>query len=321
MKRLELVLAFAAGSLVSVGALWVVADLRAQTHDPGIHVCVATDGTMRLATGDTCPPGQQSAYFEKPSGDLDDAKPDSSPCGTESRQIVTLEREVNDLEDTAARGNGPRTVVAPFEVVNRSGKRVFLVDAEGDGPRAEIYDASGSGTATMWALPDGGQFVTRSGTGSNTYLGTFTGGKGNGLRIYDAGKTRLNVGLEDASGRYVLKVFNKDGKSIAAIGENAFGAGTAQVSDAEGRVRADLTVLNDSKGAFNIYNASDAVVAVMTEGESTGGLLQIRDAGGKTQMVEAGVTDGVGIVRAGPDGFKPGLGLLGLPGSFIMGKR
>jgi hypothetical protein len=38
-------------------------------------------------------------------------------------------------------------------------------------------------------------------------------------------------------------------------------------------------------------------------------------------MVEAGSTaDGIGVVRAGPDGFKPGLGVLGLPSSYISGK-
>ncbi len=39
-------------------------------------------------------------------------------------------------------------------------------------------------------------------------------------------------------------------------------------------------------------------------------------------MVEAGVVpQGFGVVRAGPDGFSPGVGLLGLPGSYIAGKK
>jgi hypothetical protein len=38
-------------------------------------------------------------------------------------------------------------------------------------------------------------------------------------------------------------------------------------------------------------------------------------------MVQAGVNEyNVGVVRAGPAGFHPGVGILGLPGSFISGK-
>ena len=38
-------------------------------------------------------------------------------------------------------------------------------------------------------------------------------------------------------------------------------------------------------------------------------------------MVQAGVNEyNVGVVRAGPAGFHPGVGILGLPGSFIAGK-
>ncbi|HMF11125.1 MAG TPA: hypothetical protein VKE94_02435 [Gemmataceae bacterium] len=322
MKRLELMLGFTTGCVVAGLCAWAVTDLRAQTQ-PGIHVCIATDGVMRLATGDTCPPNQQSVYFQKAEGDLDDAKPDSSPCASEARRIAALERQIKELEDAGARGDGPKTVVAPFEVVDRSGKRVFLVDAEGDGPHAEIYNSAGVGVARMWALPSGGQFMTQasSGPGSSTYFGVFADGKANGLRILDAGKTRLNVGQDEANGRYLLKVFNKSGKPVAAIGENNLGTGTAQVADAEGRIRADLLVLGSGQGAFNIYNATDKIVAQLTEGSSSGGLFQIYDADGKTQMVEAGISDGVGIVRAGPNGFKPGVGLLGLPGSYIMGKK
>jgi hypothetical protein len=39
-------------------------------------------------------------------------------------------------------------------------------------------------------------------------------------------------------------------------------------------------------------------------------------------MVEAGSTaEGIGVVRTGPEGFKPGMGVLGLPSSYISGKQ
>jgi hypothetical protein len=38
-------------------------------------------------------------------------------------------------------------------------------------------------------------------------------------------------------------------------------------------------------------------------------------------MVEAGVNEAnIGVVRAGPASFAPGVGILGLPGSYIAGK-
>ena len=39
-------------------------------------------------------------------------------------------------------------------------------------------------------------------------------------------------------------------------------------------------------------------------------------------MVEAGTLDtGIGLVKAGPGAFQPGFGPLGLPGSYIAGKK
>ena len=49
-----------------------------------------------------------------------------------------------------------------------------------------------------------------------------------------------------------------------------------------------------------------------------GGILQLANEGGNA-TVEAGVlSDGVGVVRAYPLG-NPALGLVGMPGTFIMG--
>jgi hypothetical protein len=50
--------------------------------------------------------------------------------------------------------------------------------------------------------------------------------------------------------------------------------------------------------------------------------LRIWGRDGQQPLVEAGVDEkGIGVVRAGPEGFKPGMGVLGLPSSYISGKR
>lgn len=47
---------------------------------------------------------------------------------------------------------------------------------------------------------------------------------------------------------YVLKVFGSGGKAVAGIGQNTLGAGTAQVADADGTVKAFLSVDGSGKG-------------------------------------------------------------------------
>ena len=152
------------------------------------------------------------------------------------------------------------------------------------------------------------------------YIGIFGEGKTAGMRVLDSGKTRIDVGKDEEKGGYRLKIFGGGGKAVAAIGQNALGSGTAQVADEAGVVRAMLFTDESKKGAVNIFNALGHTVAALTEGASAGGLLQISSSGGQV-MVEAGVAaEGFGVVRAGPDGFKPGLGFFGVPGSYIAGK-
>ena len=92
------------------------------------------------------------------------------------------------------------------------------------------------------------------------------------------------------------------------------------MADEAGIVRAILSTDQSKKGLVNIFNGLGQAVAALTEGAAAGGLLQLSNSGGEV-MVEAGVAaQGFGVVRAGPDGFKPGLGFFGVPGSYIAGK-
>ncbi len=94
------------------------------------------------------------------------------------------------------------------------------------------------------------------------------------------------------------------------------------MNDMGGTPRAAMGVnVESAKGFVLVTNTSQTEVATLTEGAQAGGLLAISDAGGQP-MVEAGVTkEGVGVVRALPEGFKPGYGVLGLPASYISGTK
>jgi hypothetical protein len=72
---------------------------------------------------------------------------------------------------------------------------------------------------------------------------------------------------------------------------------------------------------FTIFNNNQQSVAELTEGESKGGRLAIFNSSGENMVVAGVAEEGFGVVRAGPEAFKPGVGILGLPGSFIMGKK
>jgi hypothetical protein len=75
-----------------------------------------------------------------------------------------------------------------------------------------------------------------------------------------------------------------------------------------------------NSGIVEVVNAAGVAVASLWTGEGGDGRLHLRNASGQV-MVEAGVTvGGIGVVRTGPHSFNPGIGFLGLPGSYIAGK-
>ena len=83
--------------------------------------------------------------------------------------------------------------------------------------------------------------------------------------------------------------------------------------------RGTLGIGADGKAFVDIATENATVVGHLGQGASGGGLLQIASPGGNAQ-VEAGVlADGAGIVRTFPNG-NPGAGLVGMPGTFIMGR-
>src|SRR5262249_39021607 len=157
MKRLNLFVAFAIGWTSAIVCVWIAGGIRVQAAaDDAIHVCVGANGLMHvIATTANCPPGQQFLSLKKwapDSVDVPDAdKPSTPGSNIDPRRIADLERLVKELENAADRGSLSNRVVAPFEVVDRAGKRIFYVEADA----VRLYNAAGADVAHMLATSGG----------------------------------------------------------------------------------------------------------------------------------------------------------------------
>jgi hypothetical protein len=335
MKRIESMGVFACGCLTAALVGWAVPHVRAQgspdTSD-AIHVCIATDGVVRaVELSAPCPSDQRSVLLKKKTLDPDapksgdEPKPGSEAGCSDKQTLDELERRLKTLEASPNGRIAQSRVVAPFEVVDRAGKRVFYVTADNGPSRAEVYNPAGIMVASVTAAATGGQFAARTGSsGIATYMGIYGEGKAAGLAVLEDGIRRLDFGRDAETGKYRLKIFGKGGAVAAAIGqEPQQGGGAAVVYDVQGRPRANIAVGLGSlagRGLVTVVGDDTKSLAELREGDNAGGFLGLYGANG-LPMVEAGVTaEGFGVVRAGPASFKPGMGLFGLPGSYISGK-
>ena len=190
-------------------------------------------------------------------------------------RIDVLAQRLSDLEGKlAAKELGmANQVKAPFDVVDARGKPILRVqDARpGIGRGVTLFSATGAEVAFISALPEGGFFKAKSGSGFPEIVMGVTTGLG-ALVVRDAdSKARATMGL--INGKPSIEFTNENYVGIATIGQGTTGGGFLQLGDAEGNAR-----------------------------------------------VEGGVNaNGCGVVRTHPLG-NPGSGLVGMPGTFLIGR-
>ncbi len=316
MKHVQLVLVFAAGCATAATAGWMTTALRAQAQPPAppnvVHVCAAPEGTLRVTPPRaSCPAGQQSMFFRRSAEAPPAQAPDETP-GTTDARVKALERRIAELEGQASRTGLTRRVTAPFEVMDRNGKRVFAVTEDRD---AILYSAAGDGLVRFGARNTGGFVMTRPSAGPQRVLISADGSE-SGLQITEGDAIRARIGTK-GDGDYRMVVFSKDGKTpVAALGEFQQHGG-AFIFDQAGE-RAGMYA-EEGIGKVVVYNKQVIPVASLSEGKSAGGLFLLTSSSGE-RMVAAGVQpEGFGVVQAGPASFMQGAGI-GLPGSYIAGK-
>jgi hypothetical protein len=194
-------------------------------------------------------------------------------------------------------------------------KRLARLDASRGGGSLELFDAEGlaarldadvgSGALELY---DGQKPVARLGKGSN----------GNSVfrLMGKAGADVVALG-EDTKGNGAVWINHGSGSRLASIYADADGETAINAHDAAGKVVATMAVGADGGGAFQILNGSGQIIGSIGQGQN-GGMLQLNNMTG-APMVEAGNTGSVGVVRAGPI-IRTGGAMLGLPGSFILGR-
>jgi len=225
--------------------------------------------------------------------------------GPHLSRINTLGRRVAYLEQKSKGGKLATKVVAPFEVVNRAGQRIFYVGLDREvelykgGKRVAVMSPAGS-FGTLWAM-NGSQSATLGPDGFSL--------KENGQETY----------LAKPSGKRVHQlVFANGEKVIAAIGVSSVSnSGIALVSDGSGSEKADIAAPFDY-GVVEVERGNGHTVARLTE--SNGGyFIACSILGCGQPPVDAGDGGGYGVVRTGPLFYNPGP--TGAPGSFLIGKK
>jgi hypothetical protein len=312
MKRFtDNLIPFVCGVVSTLLAFGFLADVHAQkSSNEVVDTCASPDGTLRLiAPFGTCQPGERRVRLREPK--LEEEK-EQKP--EEQKHLLDLDRRLKDLEERAKGGRllGSR-VYAPFEVVNEAGYVVFHVE---DGV-VRFNNAVGTGVARIVMNELGGYLEARSATAD---LQTVIGTSGDTANVFliEGERRRINLGRND-KGQYALRVYEPGGKLVAGIGQGTAGDGVVTVSDMEGTQRAAMYVHQTGGGVLDIINKQGTTVASVWATENGNGMMQLYNRDGVT-MVEAGTNENNrGVVRAGPAGFHPGVGILGLPGSFIVG--
>ncbi len=314
---LALVLGFSFTAILGPVAVRV----KAQDWRGPIHVCVAQDGVLHVvpyAAG--CQQGQRSLLLKKASASGASDKPnDKTPTDTtlDKGKLEDLNRRLIKLEEMGCAAFGKRRVVAPFEVVDRSGKRIFSVVENAAG----LFDGGGTPAAGIVADRSGGLFSARGGNIRVSF--GINDPRLAGISVSEQGRTRLELGKGLGKGTYRLAFLSSSNQLIAGVGENPDNkAGLVLINDGQGNQRAIMEVTDNGRGRVGIMSGSGKPIAALSEGEHGGGVFYICAAGGSCDpvMVSAGTNDnGVGIVATGPRFYIPGP--TGAPGSFLVGRK
>jgi hypothetical protein len=319
--RVKSLLAFVLGFSTVAIVAWPVANVRAQGSGPAaIDVCLAEDGTLRLAPPSaSCPPNQKSLAFMS---DVQPAPRDAMDPSSRAR-VAELERRVSDLEDAASRGELGNKVVEPFTVLSDVGKPIFVVhkaSPDSDGAEVNVMNNGGKVVTSLRSF-DKESSVFVSSPAKDLYVGFGRNVTWTGLVMREKDKDRISIGrtVEKAE-RYSLEVYGSDQKLAAWIGESKGGGGLVAVAD-HGVEKARMFLTDGtSAGTLGILRRGSDALALMTEADSGGGLFRILSASGVPMVEAIAGKGGFGVVAAGPGAFKSGAGLLGLPGSYIAGK-
>jgi hypothetical protein len=224
-----------------------------QGQKPSLHVCVGDDRVLRHQPTGPCPSGTTGYELALEADELglppgEDGKASEQRVEELRLKLDLLSSKLMEVQKelaTAAAVRAGGKVVAPFEVVDQTGKMIFRVRQD---PRGfEMATASGASVAWGSALEAGGVFKTRSSASFPEVVMGSAGAFG-GFAIRDA-EQRGRTSLSLTNGKPSLEMNNENYVGIVAITQGASGGGLVQLGNATGNamVQAGTTSGNCGK--------------------------------------------------------------------------
>ena len=247
-----------------------VGKLAAQASK-GVHVCLGTDNLLRFTSGEKCPQGQRMFRLAEVEDEVGVTKERDDPPNAVvadlktkvdflSKRVTNLEKDspdvagdvkskldqltqrVTNLENEGAnRTSDPSKasrVVAPFEVVDKSGNPILVVT---DGPHASV--ARKGRVQIARAVSNGFSILVRNASGSSV-AGLGEVSEGGGVFLSNAkGETRL-FGSADVG----LTLYGKADVTAVKLAIGPSGAGQFWLYDAGGMPMVNAGTAADGVG-------------------------------------------------------------------------
>jgi hypothetical protein len=327
MNKAKLFLVVACGCVTSLIVGRAIVDVGAQGESQGanIQVCVDKNDVMRVvASSSACPNGQRSLILKNALSDLEPEKPENkTPDKTpnpslDQAKLKDLNVRLIKLEEMGCAALRKNKVVAPFEVVDSSGKTIFSVIENAVG----LFKGGEGSPVAAFIASEKGAFFSAKGGDMRVSFGIIDPLIA-GVNVSEGGKSRITLGKSLEKGNYRVAFTSSSNIPVAGLGESpSNGAGLVLINDGQGNQKAIMEVGDDGKGRIGIMSGGRRPIAALTEGESRAGVFYACAAGGSCDpvMVSAGTNEsGVGVVATGPVFYVQGP--TGAPGSFLIGKK
>ena len=236
----------------------------------GVHVCLGPDNVLRFTTGEQCPKGQRMFRLAEVEDEVGVTKDRDDPPNAVvadlktkvdflTKRVANLEAELKNVDtdsktsaNTTAKTDPkfPTQVRAPFEVVDKTGKPIFVV---ADAPHAMVArqgriqiaqattgdnhfsmivrNAAGKGVAGMGELTDGGGMYVADGQGKTRVFASVD----NGLQVYNKNEG-LVVHLKSGPGNAgQFWMYDEGGRAMVMAGTLGIDGGVGSVEVGPGR--------------------------------------------------------------------------------------
>jgi hypothetical protein len=199
---------------------------------------------------------------------------------------------------------------APAEEVERLRERIDVLTQRMSDLEGKLAAAKGLGMANQVKAP----FDVVDASGKPILR--VVDGTARGLSLFSASGAQVAfVSALPAGGFFKAK--SATGFPEVVLGVTS-GVGAVILRDADSKARATLGLVN-GKPSLEFANENHVGIAAIGQGTTGGGYLQLGNADGDAR-VDAGVNvKGCGVVRTHPLG-NPGVGLVGMPGTFLLGR-